>query len=276
MKLYLIAATGKHRGMPIPIRMDLFLLGSDSACQLRSHLPGVGGQHCALVTRDKKVFVRDLGAGSETTVNGEVMPVGEEWPVQAGDRVAVGPLEFLVQFRDKPHSQQELEDWARRCLDRALDEDEDEDDGDEELLQTVGVRPVTASDAAAALLNKFQARKGIVRGHLWISQDEDTTAFRFNVRYLVEVSEIALVKKELMSHLVKPTPRVLLDFKNVRRLSAACGEMLLELFRDLQARGTRLALCRVRPEILPLLRTLKVLHHMPHFRTKETALGAKW
>ena len=61
MKVYLIVATGPHQGVPVLIKVDLFLMGSDRICQLRSQLPGIVPQHCALNVRSKKVFVRNLG-----------------------------------------------------------------------------------------------------------------------------------------------------------------------------------------------------------------------
>src|SRR5204862_797039 len=98
MKLYLIVAKGKKQGLPIPITVDLFLMGSDKVCQLHSDREGIGGQHCALVTRARKVFIRDLDSGKPTLVNGSLVPPGEEWPLHAGDRLQLGPLEFTVQF----------------------------------------------------------------------------------------------------------------------------------------------------------------------------------
>src|SRR5262249_41637360 len=118
VKFYLIVAKGRHQGMPIPIEIDLFLLGSDGVCQLRSALAGIGPQHCALVNRGRKVFVRDLGSGEPTCGNFEEMPQNAEWPLHAGDRLAVGPLEFMIQFREKPLSQCDLEEWALKCLDQ--------------------------------------------------------------------------------------------------------------------------------------------------------------
>src|SRR5688572_21451471 len=88
--VYLIVARGSKKGTPILIPADLFLIGSDSICQLRN--PRLGPKHCALVTRDKKVFVRDLHGGQSTVVNGEAIPPGEEWPVHAGDLLSVGNL----------------------------------------------------------------------------------------------------------------------------------------------------------------------------------------
>ena len=114
MKFYLIVAKGKKQGMPIPITIDLFLLGSDKMCQLRN--PNLGPKQCAFVTRDKKVFIRDFDSGHVTEVNGSVIPPGEEWPLHGGDRIAVGNLEFMIQYREKPLSQRDLEEWAARCL----------------------------------------------------------------------------------------------------------------------------------------------------------------
>ena len=68
MKFYLIVAKGSKQGLPIPIAIDLFLVGSDRMCQLRKKT--LGPRHCAFVTRDKKVFVRDMDSGQPTLVNG--------------------------------------------------------------------------------------------------------------------------------------------------------------------------------------------------------------
>src|SRR4051812_49129535 len=110
MKFYLIVRSGPKKGMPIPISIDLFLLGSDKMCQLRN--ANLGLKHCAFVTREKKVFVRDFDSGHATLVNGTVIPPGEEWPLHAGDCIGVGNLEFIIQYREKPLSQRDLEEWA--------------------------------------------------------------------------------------------------------------------------------------------------------------------
>src|SRR6516162_3876116 len=119
MKFYLIVAKGKHQGLPIPIEIDLFLVGNEKVCQLRSQLEDIGAQHCAFLTRERKVFLRDMGSGEPTLVNGESLPNNGEWPLHAGDRIKVGPLEFVIQFREKPLSQRDLEEWALKCLDDA-------------------------------------------------------------------------------------------------------------------------------------------------------------
>src|SRR5262249_3531311 len=61
MKFYLIVAKGSRQGLPILVTVDLFLVGSDKMCQLRKR--SLGLKHCAFVTRNKKVFVRDMDSG---------------------------------------------------------------------------------------------------------------------------------------------------------------------------------------------------------------------
>jgi anti-anti-sigma regulatory factor len=272
MKFYLIVASGKKKGMPIPINVDLFLMGSERMCQLRSSLEGIGAKHCALVTRGHKVFLHDLNSGEPTTLNGSVVPRGEEWACHAGDHIGVGPLEFVLQFREKPLSQRDLEEWALRCLDKDAEQSIYED---EELL---GVRQHldTPAQAAASILEMLQAKRGIVQGRLRIGRDGKITHIRFSDRYLVDEAEISLVKKELYENLSKGSLRVLLDFKNVKRMSTVAVQMVDELSSWLKPWGSTLALCRVRPELQGILPQLNLHNTIPHFADKKAALAAKW
>jgi anti-anti-sigma regulatory factor len=276
VKLFLIVAKGKHQGMPIPIKIDLFLIGADKMCQMRSQLPGVGKQHCALVTRERKVFVRDLDSGEPTLLNGEPLPAGEEWPLHAGDRLEVGPLEFLIQFREKPLSQRDLEEWALKCLDVDSTKTYKELDDEDDPFCHENRPSINASEAAASILDQLSLRRGLVKGRLRIGFDSGVTTVRFNDLYLVEESEIALVKKEIQDNLTKPNLKVLFDCKNVRRLSSAAAEMFLELHGWLGNRGCSMALCRVRPDLHVILQTLGVFEKVRHFPDKRVALAARW
>lgn len=264
MKFYLIVAKGPKQGMPIPITIDLFLIGSDKMCQLRKD--NLGLKHCAFVTRDKKVFVRDMDCGQETLVNGSAIPTGAEWPLHAGDRVAVGTLEFLIQFREKPMSQKDLEEWAMTCLDRQ-DEMEAEEDPNKNHKSAVS--------AAQSILNQLSSMKGFVKGRLRIGHEQGVTVVRFNDSMMVDESEIALIKRELCDNLNKPNLRVLLDLKTVRKLSSAAVIMLADVYRWLHPFGSTMALCRIRPELesaLPLLQ----IENIPIFADKKLALTSKW
>jgi anti-anti-sigma regulatory factor len=270
MKYYLIVANkGKNQGLPVPIKVDLFLIGSDRICQVRSTMPGIGEQHCAIVSRERKVFIRDLDSGYETIVNDSPLPAGAEWPLHPRDRLKVGPLEFLVQFHELPLSGRDLEEWALKCLD--VTSEQEITDQEEHINKNY----INAADAAASILDKLQSKRGIVKGRLRIGKDGRITTVRFNDLYLVEESEVGLAKKELFE-VVQPHLRVLLDCKNVRRLSSVAAEMIYEFAEKLTKAGSNLAICRVRPELQSILYTYHVLDRVPHFEDKNEALLAPW
>jgi anti-anti-sigma factor len=268
-KYYLIVANeGKNKGLPIPIKIDLFLIGSDPMCQIRSQARGVGPQHCAIVSRENKVFIRDLDSDCATLVNGSIMKSGEEWPLHAGDRLKVGPLDFLVQFQEKPLSQRDLEEWALKSLDVMSEQEM----GEEEVARRDFVN---AADAAASILDKLQVKRGVVKGRLRIGKDGKTVTIRFNDVYLVEGAEIQLARKELFEN-AKPHQKVLLDCKNVRRMSSVGAEMIFEFYKKLQALGSNMAICRVRPELMSILHAYHVLEVVPYFPEKRVALTTPW
>jgi anti-anti-sigma regulatory factor len=276
MKFYLIVAKGKHQGLPIPIEVDLFLIGTDKLCQLRSRVEEIGPQHCALVNRERKVFVRDMGSGFPTIVNNERLPEHSEWPLHAGDRIRVGPLEFIIQFREKPLSQRDLEEWALRCLDEASTAAKKHVFDELQIAANAKTRTVDASSAAAAILDRLNAQRGIVRGRLRIAREGSVTAVRINDVYLVEPAELALINKELHDNLGGTNLRVLLDFKNVRRMSSTAVQMFVELVRWLRPNGSTLAFCRLRPELKEMVATLQVTESIPIFPDKPAALMETW
>ena len=266
MKFYLIVAKGSKTGMPIEINVDLFLIGSDKMCQLKN--ANLGGKHCALVNREKKVFIRDFQSGEATVVNGQVLPSGEEWPLHAGDRIEVGNLAFVIQFREKALSQKDLEEWAASCLDLNSQRD-------------ILAEPVTyekahsASDAASQIIDQLNVLKGVVKGRLRISREQGIAITRLNDAMLVEEAEVSHVKKELTDNLNKPNLRVLLDLKNVRRLSTNAVVMLTEFNRWLRRNGGSLSMCRVRPELKEIMDTMHI-ENIPIFTDKAAAIAGKW
>ena len=268
MKFFLIVAKGSKQGMPIPITVDLFLVGSDPICQLRK--PTLGFKHCAFVTRDKKVFVRDMDSGQPTLVNGHVISPGSEWPLHAGDRVGVGNLEFMIQYRERDLSQKDLEDWAAGCLDSQTGREVDDDVG-----PGVFKASATAATAAQSILDHLDKMKGHVTGRLRIGFEQKTTVIRINDAKLVEESEIALIKRELCDNLNKSNLRVLLDLKSVRKLSSHGVVMLVDLYRWLKPFASTMEVCRIRPELASAL-TMLTAEKIPVFKDKKTALAANW
>ena len=274
MKFFLIVAKGIKSGMPIPIEIDLFQIGQDKNCQLRATHPKIGLQHCAILTRQKKVFLRDYDSGEATTINGEIMPSDAEFPLHAGDMIEVGPLKFMIQFREKPLSQRDLEEWALRCL----DQDETRKVGALDTLdrmEALGTED-SASGVAGAILERLSAKKGIVKGRLRISREGNLVVCRLNDVHLVEDAELALIKKELHENLSRPNLRVVLDLKNVRRMSSTAAEMFAELSQWLRPQGSKMAICRMRSDMQGMLKAFPATRNLPVFHDKDAASAGKW
>lgn len=96
MKLSLKVAQGVHEGKLIPVPLAQFLIGREESCQLRPASPAVSKRHCAIQIRSNKVYVRDIGSTNGTFINDQ--QITQEVEVQHGDRLKVGPLEFIIQI----------------------------------------------------------------------------------------------------------------------------------------------------------------------------------
>ncbi|MFO0796986.1 MAG: FHA domain-containing protein [Gemmataceae bacterium] len=97
MKVSLVVASGVHQGKAIPIVGAQFVIGRDPSCQLRPASQAVSKQHCAVLVRDGKVFVRDMGSTNGTQLNDATLK-GEEREVRPNDSLKVGPLDFTVRI----------------------------------------------------------------------------------------------------------------------------------------------------------------------------------
>jgi len=267
MKFYLIVAKGRKKGQPIPINVDLYLIGSEKMCQLRAR--SLATKHCAIVTRDRRVFIRDMHSDSPTMVNDSVVPPGEEWPLHAGDRIAFGNLAFMIQYREKPLSQRDLEEWAARCLDI----NHAQDLYDEEAAEFDETH--SASQAAQQIIVQLTRQKGLVIGRLRIGLESGVTTVRFTDTKLIDEGEIAYIRRELCDQLNRPNLRVLLDCKNVRRMSSNAVMMIREFRAWLKSFGSTMALCRVRLDIRNILAAVEA-DDIPLFHDKKSALLAQW
>ncbi|HBO42914.1 MAG TPA: hypothetical protein DD670_03065 [Planctomycetaceae bacterium] len=96
MDVKLVVLGGKNAGRIIPITVEKFFIGRAEDCHLRPNTDLVSRHHCAITVDSDEVTVRDFGSRNGTLVNGERIRGEEE--LKAGDRLAVGPLEFEIRI----------------------------------------------------------------------------------------------------------------------------------------------------------------------------------
>lgn len=98
MKVSLVVASGVHQGKVIPVVSQQFVIGRDPQCQLRPASQAISKQHCAILVRDGKVYLKDYGSTNGTFVDDEQIEPNAELEVASGARVRVGPLDFRIQI----------------------------------------------------------------------------------------------------------------------------------------------------------------------------------
>jgi hypothetical protein len=64
--------------------------------------------------------------------------------------------------------------------------------------------------------------------------------------------------------------------KNVKRMSSPAAEMFANFRGWLRPKGSRMAMCRLRPEFEQMFKAYPVTQDMPLFGEKPKALAAKW
>ncbi len=83
-----------------PLDRARTLLGRSRSCDVRVKEDSVSRLHAALVWRDGELFLEDLGSSNGTFCNGR--PVSVPLAVRAGDRLAFGAVEALLETAGAP------------------------------------------------------------------------------------------------------------------------------------------------------------------------------
>ena len=92
----IVLSPGKLLGKSIELRRFPFLIGRGTACQLRPASSLVSNEHCALVSEDGRVYIKDLGSTHGTKVDGERLY--RPLRLIGGERIEVGPLAFQIKI----------------------------------------------------------------------------------------------------------------------------------------------------------------------------------
>lgn len=90
MKLIVLA--GAKKDAAVPLKKERFVIGRAKECSLRAGSDAISRRHCEIVRGPEGILVRDLGSRNGTHVND--IKIDKETPLNHGDRLRVGPLEF--------------------------------------------------------------------------------------------------------------------------------------------------------------------------------------
>jgi pSer/pThr/pTyr-binding forkhead associated (FHA) protein len=105
MRVRLVVLTaGKWRGTSILVTKLPFVIGRHRACNVRLISPSVSNRHCALLDREGKVYVCDLGSANGTFLNGEKFTGQRQ--LHTNDGLRIGSVDFDVCIETSPSPSQ--------------------------------------------------------------------------------------------------------------------------------------------------------------------------
>jgi predicted component of type VI protein secretion system len=97
MDVKLVVSSGSRAGQAISVNVPKFFIGRAEDCHLKPKSELISRYHCAIISEEGGyVAVRDIQSKNGVFVNGERV-IGEK-EVKTGDKVVVGPLEFVFQI----------------------------------------------------------------------------------------------------------------------------------------------------------------------------------
>lgn len=114
-------------------------------------------------------------------------------------------------------------------------------------------------------------------GWLGIEHLGDITVAKFTTRLLLDEAEIQIVGEQLLSLVSRLGGRpLLLNFAAVERMSSAMLGQLLVLQKKVQAAGSRLALCQIRPPIAEIFALVGFGQLFEIYADEQEALQTSW
>ena len=99
-RVRLTLEVGKAKGRVVEVGGPRFLIGRDERCQLRPNSNAISRLHAAIDQREGRVFIRDFGSASGTTLNGRELH-DEEAEAFHGDRLQIDVLLFTISIEDQ-------------------------------------------------------------------------------------------------------------------------------------------------------------------------------
>jgi len=97
MDVKLVVSSGSRAGQAISVNVPKFFIGRADDCHLKPKSELISRYHCVIIAENGGyVAIRDMQSKNGVFVNGERV-IGEK-EVKTGDKIVVGPLEFVFQI----------------------------------------------------------------------------------------------------------------------------------------------------------------------------------
>jgi pSer/pThr/pTyr-binding forkhead associated (FHA) protein len=103
MQVVLAMFKGDGERRSFSVVREMTVIGRREDCDLRIPVGDVSRKHCRLVMEEETIRIEDLGSSNGTYVNGHRVQEGE---LQPGDRIQVGPVQFIIQINGEPPEDQ--------------------------------------------------------------------------------------------------------------------------------------------------------------------------
>ncbi len=103
MQVVLAMFKGDGERRSFSVVREMTVIGRREDCDLRIPVGDVSRKHCRLVIEADTIRVEDLGSSNGTYVNGHRV---QEAVLGPGDRIQVGPVQFIIQIDGEPPEDQ--------------------------------------------------------------------------------------------------------------------------------------------------------------------------
>ena len=129
VNLVLFKKNGTTKSFPLP--SSVTVIGRRQDCDLCIPLMIISRKHCELNQDQEKLTIRDLGSRNGILINGLKV---DKTPLNAGDRINLGPLTFAVQIDGLPANDSSILKPAKK-LAKPESETASEDDKIDEFAE---------------------------------------------------------------------------------------------------------------------------------------------
>lgn len=270
MQVKLVFQSGPRSGEEVSVDHFPFYIGRAADCALRLDQDLVAERHCRLTIQGDRIKAEDLDSPHGTVVNHQLVTTAE---LHDGDRLRIGPVRFMISIIT----------GLSRSANPAPPQVRGEDlpplaHGGIGFMDSVPDSPAT--QIARALLDQMTHKKvhGKEYVHLRLGEADGITLVELVAKgkAFVEYEEISRLESELSALIIDGHERLVVNLKNIDRLSSSAISALLELHRLAMSRGGRLKLCKARPLVAEMLRAVGAHKRLEMFQDEWHAVSSEW